>query len=343
MNFFYRFISLFNRSSSYLRVLRKAPWQKKILYTFLSIFTIGVPGYYLARTMIRPVTNHPSVEQVQSASSTSKSGSSASNNSMPNESASNTTRNVQQAPQSSTTQNAPAAGAPTNKGADDNYFNQQKEQLSEYVFQSGENPIVVVNQNVPIFRSDAAKWNGPAVKYDALDSLNRTQTATAFLDRDNLSRSVGRERQTWQPTGWHNQVKIINGKRLYPQNRGHLIAYTLTFNLDENGNYQKGALGSQNNPYNLATQTQYANQELMPIYEQKVRAALSAGQKVTYQVTTVFNGNELMPRGYWLNSQSTDKRACFSVYLMNVQNNLEFDYATGKSTINQKFIVDQNK
>lgn len=47
--------------------------------------------------------------------------------------------------------------------------------------------------------------------YGDLDPLNRTTVVTAYLDKQNLGRSEGREWQIWQPTGWH-QKRLMEKK-----------------------------------------------------------------------------------------------------------------------------------
>lgn len=106
--------------------------------------------------------------------------------------------------------------------------------------------------------------------YGDLDALNRTTSVTAFIDQRNLGRSEGRERQKpWQPTGWHQ--KRVAGKEIV--NRGHLLAYTSSFNVDVDGNFKEGESGSQDNPKNLATQTAFSNQTVQTHYETLVRKA----------------------------------------------------------------------
>lgn len=213
------------------------------------------------------------------------------------------------------------------------------DQLADLQFQNGSTGIVQVNHNQPTI--SYADFRTPQIKYTQLDQLHRAGTATAYLTKQNLGRSAGRGRQIWKPTGWHNQPKYVNGKRVFPQNRGHLIAYTMTFNLDQQGRFQQGALGSEDNPLNLATQSAYSNQVLMQIYEQKVRDALAHGQKVIYQVTPVFKGNELMPRGYHLQAVSNTGALKFNVYLENIQPGIRFNYQTGQSQVDPSMKVQE--
>ncbi len=174
------------------------------------------------------------------------------------------------------------------------------------------------------------------VIYGSLDSLNRTTYVTAFIDKKNLGRSEGRDRQVWQPTGWHQ--KRVDGKAIY--NRGHLLAYTSSFNFDINGNYKKGEDGSLDNPKNLATQSAFSNQKVQTYYETMVRKAQQRmGNKVIFQIVTVFRGNELMPRGYWLQAKDQMGTLNFNVYEFNVEPNVVFDYTTGKSRIDRSMHV----
>lgn len=213
-------------------------------------------------------------------------------------------------------------------------------QLAELTYQSGQDPIKLVNHGKSTLNPD--DWKSVHVEYGDLDDLNRTTTDVAYLNQTTLTRSANRPGQRWQPTGWHNQPKRVDGKRIYPQSRGHLIAYSITGNLNQEGQFQQGALGSIDNPKNLATQSAFSNQVLMQIYEEKVRSALQQHKRVIYRVQTVFRNQELMPRGYWLQAISTDKSVNFNVYLFNVQNKIPFDYATGRSTVEQNFRVPRN-
>ena len=224
------------------------------------------------------------------------------------------------------------AGANTYQSTDDN-------SLAYMQFQNGSTGIVQVNHGQPTLHY--IDFQTPQIKYTQLDRLNRAGMATAYLTKANLGRSAGRGRQVWKPTGWHNQPKYVNGKRVFPQNRGHLIAYTMTFNLNKDGKFQRGALGSEDNPLNLATQSAYSNQVLMQVYEQQVRDALAQGQKVNYQVAPVFKGNELMPRGYHLQAVSDTGQLKFNVYLQNIQPGIRFNYQTGQSQVDPSVKVNE--
>ena len=101
-----------------------------------------------------------------------------------------------------------------------------------------------------------------------------------------------------------------------------------------------GELGSQDNPKNLATQTAFSNQKVQTTYEKLVREAQKInGNKVVFQIVTVFRGNERMPRGYWLQAIDSAGTLNFNVYEYNVQPNVVFHYEDGTSKIDRTMKV----
>lgn len=214
------------------------------------------------------------------------------------------------------------------------YDQHQYNQLANLDFQSGGKAVIEVNNGQSSL--DIATWKENKVIYGDLDSLNLTTFVTAYLDRKNLGRSEGRERQVWQPTGWHQ--KQIDGDPIV--NRGHLLAYTSSFNFDIDGKFKIGGNGSQDNPKNLATQTAFSNQKVQTHYEKLVRDAQKLkGNKVIYQIVTVFRGKELMPRGYWLQAIDSAGTLNLNVYEYNVQPNVVFNYKEGTSKIDRTMKV----
>ncbi|CAJ2236622.1 DNA/RNA non-specific endonuclease [Companilactobacillus paralimentarius] len=224
------------------------------------------------------------------------------------------------------------------KSSSDSTGNVTAKEISNWTYASGDKAVKILNNDRPT-TIQANDFDQAHIDYGGLDNLNRTKTATAYLTRNNLGKSNTRTEQTWRPTGWHNEPKTINGTRVIPQNRGHLIAYTMTFNLNKSGQTQQGQLGSIDNPYNLFTQTEFSNQKTMTEIEQMVRNKLAQNKKIIYQVTPIFRGNELMARGVWVQALSTDGSLKINRYLWNVQNNIVFDYATGRSTVDRTFTV----
>lgn len=184
------------------------------------------------------------------------------------------------------------------------------------------------------------------IKYSPLDNLKRTQSATAYLTKDNLGSDKdngGRSNyvQTVKPTGWHQKQIYINGEKNYAVNRGHLIAYTLSKHTDNKGNYSESTQMDSNNPVNLFTQSQFSNVYLQQIVEQKVREGLQADDKLVYKVTPQYNSNDLMANkiNFQVKTISGNNPVNLNMTAYNVQPNIYFDYATGKVFTNTSMQV----
>lgn len=187
---------------------------------------------------------------------------------------------------------------------------------------------------------DPNNWEYSHVEYSDLDHLNRAGRATAYLEKQNWGPSEGRKGQTWQPAGWNNQELRMGKKgKKRVQDRGHIIAYTLTFNLDDSGNIEKGREGSFNNPKNLTTQSSYSNRGPFQTQEEIVRDGIKSGKKVIYEVTPLYGEYDLMPRAYQMQAVSTDGTINFNKMVYNVQPGVEFNYETGKPAVNNDMIV----
>lgn len=219
------------------------------------------------------------------------------------------------------------------KPYDQNTYNE----LAQLDFKSGDYAVKTVNNNKSTVNLN--DWKSSHVVYGNLDQLNRTTFVTAYIDKSNLGKSEGRDAQRWQPTGWHQ--KFVDGKPIY--NRGHLLAYTSSFNLDMDGNFKRGEQGSIDNPKNLGTQSAFSNQQVQTTFETDIRNAQKInGNKVIYQIVTVFRGDEKMPRGYWLQAKDSKGTLDFNVYEFNVQPGMQFDYTTGASKVDRGLKVKWN-
>lgn len=239
------------------------------------------------------------------------------------------------------------AGCSTNQNKTDNNF-KNTSQTTAVANYSGDiktlsatnyksNTSTVLNVNNGQSTLDPDSWATNKVIYANLDSMNRTSNGnTAYLQSNNVANDELRTTQTVKPTGWHQ--KFVNGKAIL--NRGHEIAYSLSKGIAMDGSYNPSQQsGDQNNPKNLFTQTAWANQKLQTVYESKVRNALKAGKKVIYQVTPVFNSDDLMAKGVQLQAISTDKTLNFNVFIYNVQPGIKFNYTNGTSTIDNSMQV----
>ncbi len=211
------------------------------------------------------------------------------------------------------------------------------QKLANLDFKSGDKAYVYVNNNKSTLIKNA--WKVNRVIYSNLDNLNRTSHSnTAFLEPRNVANDSLRVRQFINPTAWHSNRE--NGTQIY--NRGHLIAYSVSAGIDQDGNYNpNNQSGDQNNPKNLFTQTAFSNQKIQTIFEGKVRNALKQGNKVIFQATPIFRGNELMARGINLQAISLNNNLDFNVYIYNVQPDYVFDYNNGRAKIDRNMVVNQ--
>ena len=211
------------------------------------------------------------------------------------------------------------------------------QKLAHLDFKSGDKAYVYVNNNKSTLIKNA--WKVNKVIYSNLDNLNRTSHSnTAFLEPRNVANDSLRVRQFINPNAWHSNRE--NGTQIY--NRGHLIAYSVSAGIDQDGNYNpNNQSGDQNNPKNLFTQTAFSNQKIQTIFEGKVRNALKQGNKVIFQATPIFRGNELMACGINLQAISLNNNLDFNVYIYNVQPDYVFDYNNGRAKIDRNMVVNQ--
>lgn len=182
-------------------------------------------------------------------------------------------------------------------------------------------PYVTVNGNEPEFRTDRLDNEESSFEsYSSQDSLGRCQTAVANIGEDLMPDEDRGSISQVKPTGWHTvKYDNVDGKYLY--NRCHLIGYQLTA---ENANED-----------NLITGTRYLNVEGMLPFENMVADYIKeTGNHVLYQVTPVFEGDNLVASGVQMEAYSVEDDGdgiCFNVYAYNVQPGIQIDYATGDS------------
>lgn len=166
-------------------------------------------------------------------------------------------------------------------------------------------------------------FDQPRVDYAPLDELNRAGQATAYLTKANVTKtSSERGSQRFLPTGFVKQAKIWD--------RGHLIAYSLTYQLNDNGEFERGHDGSLDNPRNLFTQTAQSNRGEMKSIENEVRKVLKTGEKVIYRVTPHFENDELVARYALVEAVSEYGTLNINEVVENVQDGKTIDYATGR-------------
>lgn len=185
---------------------------------------------------------------------------------------------------------------------------------------------ISLNNNQPIFEEFELKTEAYE-EYLSLDSLGRCTLASAIVCKDTMPKP-GEKRgsiSSVKPTGWvQAQYDCISGKILY--NRCHLIGWQLTA---ENANKR-----------NLITGTRYLNIDGMLEHEDMVAAYVKANNGyVAYQVTPIFDGNNLVATGVQMEGYSIDDNGeaiCFNIFCYNVQPGVDIDYKTGASKLIQE-------
>lgn len=195
------------------------------------------------------------------------------------------------------------------------------EHLSDIPEYSG-NICVEINDNKPLFE-DSELTTDEFEAYSNLDDLGRCGIAYANICKNIMPpEGVKRGQISYKPTGWV-QTLYNNGTALY--NRCHLIAWQLG---NENNNVQ-----------NLITGTRALNEAMIP-YENAVANYIKEANKqgkdyhVLYRVTPDFRDNNLLAYGVQMEAKSVEDNGegiCFNIYIYNVQNGFELDYATGQN------------
>ena len=123
-----------------------------------------------------------------------------------------------------------------------------------------------------------------------------------------------------KPSGWHTvKYDFVDGKYLY--NRCHLIGYQLT--------------GENNNEKNLITCTRTMNAKTMLYFENQVADYIKrTHHHVLYRVTPIYEGDNLLAMGVEMEAMSVEDEGAdlkFHVFVYNVEEGVEIDYATGDS------------
>lgn len=177
---------------------------------------------------------------------------------------------------------------------------------------------VVLNDNKPNFKDSEYTTESSEI-YSDLDNLGRCGVAYANVGPDLMPTTKRGSIGMIKPTGWHTirYDDLVEGKYLY--NRCHLIAYMLT--------------GENANEKNLITCTRHMNATVMLGFENKVADYIhKTGNHVLYRVTPYFKGDNLLATGVQMEASSVeDNTISFNVFVYNVQDGIDIDYATGDS------------
>lgn len=187
--------------------------------------------------------------------------------------------------------------------------------LSDIPSYSGKS-YIEINRNIPYF-SEAELTTEPFESYSNLDSLGRCGVAYANICEEIMPTEKRGEIGMIRPSGWHTvKYEGIEGNYLY--NRCHLIAFQLA--------------GENANDANLITGTRSMNIEMIPFENKIAEYVKETGHHVLYRVTPVYEGSNLLASGVLMEAKSVeDDEICFNVFLYNVQEGIEIDYASGES------------
>ena len=187
-------------------------------------------------------------------------------------------------------------------------------------------PYVEINDNKPFF-TEADLTTETFESYSDLDSLGRCGTVMANVCPETMPDTSRGPIGEIHPSGWQlaNYHDLIDGNYLY--NRCHLIAFSLT--------------GENANEKNLITGTRYLNTIGMQPFELMVLDYVRAtGNHVLYRVTPVFEGDNLLASGVFMEAMSVEDKGqaiSYNIYAYNVQPGILIDYKTGDNSLDLNY------
>lgn len=166
------------------------------------------------------------------------------------------------------------------------------------IIKKGKKIKIKVNKNKSGFTSSQiarAKKINNNKGWIALSSIDKYKRAkrTISLINDNTLPTEKRVRLTYDPPGWKNKKVKILGKKIWYNNRSHLVAFSLS--------------GLNNEKKNLVTGAAKMNTPSMSDIEMKVlKYVRSTDNAVLYEVTPRYKGTEPVPRGIQIRYKSID-------------------------------------
>lgn len=178
---------------------------------------------------------------------------------------------------------------------------------------------VTVNDNIPHFSNeditstDAYHRNGP------LDSLGRVTAANAVVGVEIMPAGERGDIGHHKPTGWNQRRYAGIGAGGWLYNRSHLIGHQMTGNDDY---------------ANLMTGTRWFNMRMLEYENFVANYVESTENHVRYRVTPVFEGDNLVASGAYMEGFSIEDNGealMFNVYVPNIQPGVEISYADGSS------------
>lgn len=215
--------------------------------------------------------------------------------------------------------------------------NTKSEQLStislENIPEYSGTPYIELNGNIPKFTDEEKQNTTSFENYSELDSLGRCGVAFADVGQDIMPTEKRGAIGMIKPSGWHTvkYPEVIKDKYLW--NRCHLIAFMLA--------------GENANQKNLITGTRYLNIEgMLPFENQVADYVKETNNHVLYRVTPIFKDDELVARGVHMEAYSVEDNGsgvCFNVYAYNIQPGIIIDYATGNSSLDTIYEIEQEE
>lgn len=178
---------------------------------------------------------------------------------------------------------------------------------------------VQVNNNVPYFSNEDISSTEVYHSNGSLDSLGRVTAANAVVGTEIMPAEERGSISHIEPTGW-NQARYANvGSGGWLYNRSHLIGHQMTGN-DE--------------PQNIMTGTRWFNTRMLEYENFVANYVETTGNHVRYRVTPVFEGDNLLASGAYMEGFSIEdngESVMFNIYVPNVQPGVEINYADGSS------------
>jgi len=178
---------------------------------------------------------------------------------------------------------------------------------------------VQVNNNVPFFSNEDITSTEVYHRNGSLDSLGRETAANAVVGVDIMPAEERGSIGHIEPSGW-NQARYANiGSGGWLYNRSHLIGHQMTVNDDRE---------------NLMTGTRWFNMRMLEYENWVANYVESTENLVRYRVTPVFEGNNLVASGAYMEAFSIEDNGegvMFNIYIPNIQPGVEINYANGSS------------
>lgn len=178
---------------------------------------------------------------------------------------------------------------------------------------------VVINDNIPFFSNEDISSTDVYHRNGSLDSLGRVTAANAVVGVEIMPAEERGDIGHHEPTGWNQERYEGIGAGGWLYNRSHLIGHQMTGNDDY---------------ANLMTGTRWFNMRMLE-YENFVANYVETTENhVRYRVTPIFEGNNLVASGAYMEGFSIEDNGeglMFNIYVPNIQPDIEINYADGSS------------